>query len=265
MRLRNPAPGRQVTSPFGMRRHPIRRVQRMHTGIDWGGSFLVLVAATGVAVKIGYSAFGLGHYVIIQHLPNLRTVYAHGVAQSKLVQGARVASGAVVFTSGSTGVSTGNHLHFEVLVLDRFRRWVQVDPAPYFTVNDSKMEEEEMPLPLFYVATSKSPSGFVAVNSTWVRAEPGQPLKALTHGQASDWRTSLGIVDFNHPNLIGKDGAWFDAAFAEDAQVQALNVQAHSWLATLGGRGDLAPVLNAISAVPTAAQNGAAARAAIVK
>lgn len=98
-------------------------------------------------------------------------------------------------------------------------------------VTEFHTEEEDMPLPLFYVASSDSPSKIVKANDTWVRSAPGEPLRRLTVGQATDWRTSLGIVDFTSPNLIGKPGTWFDAAFAEDRVVHEQNLLAHPWLA----------------------------------
>ena len=136
MRLGNPAPGRRVSSPFGPRLDPISGKQKDHGGVDFRGRFEVLAAAAGIVVSSAFDWSGLGYYVIIEHSPGLRTVYGHGQARSKLRMGDRVAEGALVFISGSTGYSTGDHLHFEVRVRDQFGRWVRTDPMPY--LNDSE-------------------------------------------------------------------------------------------------------------------------------
>jgi len=108
----------------------------MHNGDDYGGSFPVLVAADGVVVRVGASLSkrsGFGYYVIIEHRAlGLRTLYAHGAHRSKLIRGRAVKRGAGVFQSGTTGASTGNHLHFEVHERDQFGRWRPVDPAGRF-------------------------------------------------------------------------------------------------------------------------------------
>lgn len=129
MRLSNPAPGRYITSAWGTRKHPITGILRLHAGIDFGGSFPVLAAAAGKVVENRWH-WSFGWYVVIEHAPGLRTQYMHGAAQSKLKVGTRVAEGQHVYTAGTTGTSTGNHLHFGVLVLVR-GAWVNVNPAPY--------------------------------------------------------------------------------------------------------------------------------------
>lgn len=141
MRLAHPAPGRRLTSPFGPRRDPISGEDSTHNGIDWGGRFEVLAAGDGVVIASGFDAGGLGYYVIIEHSPDLRTVYAHGATRSKMRVGDRVAEGDVVFLSGSTGYSTDDHLHFEVRVRDQFGRWVRTDPTPFLNY-----EEEPEPI-----------------------------------------------------------------------------------------------------------------------
>ena len=137
MKIYNPAPGRPVTSPYGPRTHPITKQKgKMHHGIDYGGSFNVLAAQDGEVVHIGYSAKGGGHVVILKHASDLYTVYYHGQHKTPLKKGARVHAGDFIYRSGSTGASTGNHLHFECR---KSRRWgntfdpesIMVDgPAP---------------------------------------------------------------------------------------------------------------------------------------
>lgn len=129
--LTTPAPGRPVTSPYGWRRHPVTLKLRMHNGIDFGGVFLVLVAAPGTVVSNRYDA-ELGWVVTIEHSPTLRTQYAHGATRSPLQVGASVDRGDIVFTSGETGLTTGPHLHFAMWVR-RALVWMRTNPAPYLT------------------------------------------------------------------------------------------------------------------------------------
>jgi len=110
-----PAKGK-VTSRFGMRMHPIVRKVRMHTGIDigapWGAS--VLAAESGVVLHSGVLG-GYGYAIIIDHGGGVSTLYGH--CSSLLVkEGERVAKGQLIAKVGSTGLSTGPHLHFEVRV-----------------------------------------------------------------------------------------------------------------------------------------------------
>lgn len=133
-RLQNPAPGRPVTSPYGMRKHPISGAIRKHRGIDYGGTFDVLAAGDGVVQKVSYNGnkrTGGGHVVIIKHANDCYTVYYHGAQATKLRVGERVVAGQFIYKSGSTGASTGPHLHWEVR---RTSVWgTDTDPSPYMT------------------------------------------------------------------------------------------------------------------------------------
>ena len=111
-----PVPGHsRISSPFGMRIHPILKVQRMHTGVD-------IPAPTGtpvIAVKDGTVILarymnGYGNVVMIDH-GDIVTVYAHN-SSMKVKANQRVKAGDVIALIGSTGMSTGAHLHFEVRV-----------------------------------------------------------------------------------------------------------------------------------------------------
>ena len=130
MRLSSPAPGRRITSPYGPRRHPITgQLGKMHRGIDYGGRFEVLSAGHGVVAREGYNS-GAGNWVVIDH-GQVQTAYFHGATRTGLKKGQRVQAGDVVFMSGSTGMSTGDHLHFEVRT-GRSGLWgSDVDPTPY--------------------------------------------------------------------------------------------------------------------------------------
>jgi hypothetical protein len=116
MRLENPWPdGYTINagSPYGMRKHPITGKVTMHHGVDVAGTFPVTVAADGVVRHIGWSVFGGGHVVGIDHV-EAWTFYYHGAHKTGLKKGQRVQAGMLIYTSGSTGASTGAHLHFEV-------------------------------------------------------------------------------------------------------------------------------------------------------
>lgn len=113
--LAQPVRGARLTSPFGMRRHPISGDMRMHKGVD-----LAAPAGTPIyAVADGVVSFqgdksGYGNFLEIDHNPTLQTAYAHlqGFAPG-LREGARVRRGQIIGYVGSTGRSTGAHLHFE--------------------------------------------------------------------------------------------------------------------------------------------------------
>jgi murein DD-endopeptidase len=137
MKLYNPAPGRRVTSPYGPRRHPISgAIGKMHRGIDYGGTFDVLSAGDGIVHKISYNGnkkTGGGHVVIIKHATKLFTVYYHGAHATRLKVGDRVKAGDFIYRSGSTGASTGPHLHFEVRTGSVGQWGTNVDPNIYLT------------------------------------------------------------------------------------------------------------------------------------
>ncbi len=117
MKLSNPAPGRPITSPYGPRVHPITgQIGRMHRGIDYGGTFDVLSAGDGIVTRVSYNGnkrTGGGHVVIIKHADDLFTAYYHGAHATSLKVGERVRAGQFLYLAGSTGASTGPHLHFE--------------------------------------------------------------------------------------------------------------------------------------------------------
>lgn len=114
-----------LTSSFGYRTHPVLGTQRLHAGADFGAaSGTPIVAADGgTVVSAGWQG-GYGNAVIINHGAGIATLYAH---QSRLAvsSGARVSRGQVIGYVGSTGMSTGPHLHFELRI-----NGVPTDPVP---------------------------------------------------------------------------------------------------------------------------------------
>jgi murein DD-endopeptidase MepM/ murein hydrolase activator NlpD len=110
----------KITSQFGYRVHPITKAKKHHNGVDlWGGKepLKLEVWFDGVVIAKAYSAAGFGHYVVIRHKvygKNVTSLYAHMKAASKLRKGQKVTAGTVVGIMGTTGASTGKHLHFEI-------------------------------------------------------------------------------------------------------------------------------------------------------
>ena len=107
---------RYITSPYGSRYHPVLKYNRFHAGIDIGAGMgaNVIAANAGVVIKAEYSS-SYGNYVVIDHGGGITTLYAHGSA-ILVSRGQTVSAGQSILKVGSTGISTGPHLHFEVLV-----------------------------------------------------------------------------------------------------------------------------------------------------
>lgn len=113
-----PFPGySRVSSEYGYRTHPISGKKKFHSGIDLaGGSGKAIVAAeAGTVISAGWNSGGYGNMVIIDHGSGISTVYAHNSSLS-VSKGAKVKRGQTIAKCGSTGYSTGPHLHFEVRV-----------------------------------------------------------------------------------------------------------------------------------------------------
>lgn len=105
-----------ITSPFGQRIHPIRQAESFHSGIDIGAPLGTPIRASKEGrVKFTGSAGGYGLTVIIDHGNGYTTTYAHCLSIN-VYEGQRVSKGQIIAQVGSTGVSTGPHLHFEIRV-----------------------------------------------------------------------------------------------------------------------------------------------------
>jgi murein DD-endopeptidase MepM/ murein hydrolase activator NlpD len=116
--LMTPVAGR-ITSGFGMRYHPILHFARMHAGIDFGAPWgsPIVAAADGTVVAAGYGG-GYGRQVQIAHGGGIVTLYGH-MSSIAATPGEPVRQGQVIGYVGSSGLSTGPHLHFEVKVNGR--------------------------------------------------------------------------------------------------------------------------------------------------
>jgi murein DD-endopeptidase MepM/ murein hydrolase activator NlpD len=123
--VRKPVAEGIMRSPFGIRRHPILGYTKMHTGIDWAApsGTPIYASGNGVVEKEGWES-GYGKYIRIRHTNGYETAYGHLSAYARgIEEGKRVRQGQVIGFVGSTGLSTGSHLHYEILVNGRF-----VDP-----------------------------------------------------------------------------------------------------------------------------------------
>jgi murein DD-endopeptidase MepM/ murein hydrolase activator NlpD len=109
-------------SAFGMRRHPILRRYKMHTGVDWAAprGTPIMAAGNGTIAYAGWKS-GYGKHIRIRHANGYETSYSHmtGFAAGSR-ENARVRQGQVIGYVGSTGLSTGPHLHYEVFVNNRY-------------------------------------------------------------------------------------------------------------------------------------------------
>lgn len=123
--VRKPISMGETRSGFGMRKHPILGYYKMHTGVDWAAPIgtPILAAGNGTVIKAQWDS-GYGRRVEIQHANGYITTYNHmsGFARG-ITEGVRVKQGQTVGFLGSTGLSTGPHLHYEVMVNGHF-----VDP-----------------------------------------------------------------------------------------------------------------------------------------
>lgn len=123
--LRTLVNGAALRSGYGFRRHPILGYSRLHTGVDWAARYgsPVASAGAGTVLKAEWTA-GYGRRVEVQHSNGYVTSYSHLSAFARNVQkGSRVTQGQIIGFLGSSGLSTGPHLHYEVIVNGSF-----VDP-----------------------------------------------------------------------------------------------------------------------------------------
>lgn len=155
-----PVPGR-VTSRYGMRRHPILGYRRMHAGIDFkAGHGTPIYAVTDGVVKFSGRHGGHGNYVKISHGGGLATGYAH-MSRIAVSNGARVRRGQVIGYVGSTGLSTGPHLHYEV-----YRNGSTVNPTSIAFVTRAQLSGREL-------------ASFRARIAELQKVEPGAALASL--------------------------------------------------------------------------------------
>ena len=139
--LRTPVDGARITSGFGMRMHPLLGFSKMHKGIDFGAptGTPIYAAGSGSIVEIGKKG-SYGNYVRIRHNSEYQTAYAHMSKFAKgLNKGDKVKQGDVIGYVGTTGRSTGPHLHYEILI-----GGAQINPAKVKNVASNKLGGKDL-------------------------------------------------------------------------------------------------------------------------
>ena len=139
--LRQPVPNARFTSPFGARFHPILKYRKMHWGVDWSAprGTPILAAGDGVITEAGRRS-GYGRHTVIRHANGYETSYSHqDIIAPGIVPGARVRQGQVIGYVGSSGLSTGPHLHYEVSVNNS-----KVDPMRIRLPKGTELEGAEL-------------------------------------------------------------------------------------------------------------------------
>ena len=132
-----PTPGYStITSPFGMRTHPITGIYKLHSGMDIGAPYGAnfLAANDGVVVKAGYNS-AYGNMVMIDHGGGVVTLYAHG-SSIEVSEGDIVRQGQTVLKVGMTGYATGPHAHFEIIINGQY-----LNPADYISPDNGELKE----------------------------------------------------------------------------------------------------------------------------
>lgn len=166
MRLVKPWPDpHKIRSGYGNRRHPISGRVKKHRGVDVGYSGLIYAPADGEVVKKGANlnkSTGGGYTLIVKHDRDLYTVYYHLREPSSLAVGAKVRTGDVLGHTGTTGASTGVHLHWETR---RSSRWgTDFDPE---TVTDMTKSAANSSQPAKPIETPKLRVDGVMGPNTW--------------------------------------------------------------------------------------------------
>ncbi len=139
--MQTPIDGARMSSGYGMRRHPVLGYNKMHKGVDFAASrgTPIYAAGNGVIEKAGRNG-GYGNYIRIRHNNGLKTAYAHMYKFAKGIKvGKRVYQGEVIGYVGSTGRSTGPHLHFEVI-----KNGKQINPKSIKTSSGEKLKGRKL-------------------------------------------------------------------------------------------------------------------------
>jgi murein DD-endopeptidase MepM/ murein hydrolase activator NlpD len=168
--LRTPVDGARLSSGFGRRKHPILGYTRMHKGVDFAAPKGTPIYAAGSGtVDVAGRNGGYGKYVRIRHNGSYSTAYAHMNGFAKGIRrGTRVKQGQVIGYIGSTGSSTGPHLHYEVI-----RDGRQMNPMKVKMPAGPKLAGKERERFLAYIA--ETDSRFAALGDSVDVAEAGSP------------------------------------------------------------------------------------------
>ncbi len=120
--MRVPIRGARLTSGFGYRRHPLLKTLKLHSGVDWAAPIGTPIMATGNGtIEVAGREGGYGNYIRIRHANGYKTAYGHMLRFAEgIAKGVKVRQGQIIGYLGNTGMSTGPHVHYEVLVNNRF-------------------------------------------------------------------------------------------------------------------------------------------------
>lgn len=139
--LRTPVPAARITSHYGKRKHPILGYTKMHKGIDFGAprGTPIMAAGDGVIQQIGRNG-AYGNFVLIKHNSRLSTAYAHATRFAKgMRKGSRVKQGQIIAYVGTTGRSTGPHLHYEVRIGGKQVNPLSIKTSPGISLKGEKL------------------------------------------------------------------------------------------------------------------------------
>jgi len=140
--VRKPVRGDDVrlTSGFGVRFHPLLNSRKMHTGVDWACApgTPIIAAGNGTIEEVGHKGY-YGNYIRVRHANGYQTAYGHMSRFAKVTPGMKVRQGQIIGYVGSTGLSSGPHVHFEVLVNNRF-----VDPMSIQVPRERKLDGKDL-------------------------------------------------------------------------------------------------------------------------
>lgn len=182
--LSAPVPGR-ITSGYGQRKHPVLGYTRMHAGIDFKASYgSPIYAATDGKVSFAGRHGGHGNYVKLDHGSGLGTGYAH-MSRIAVSSGQRVRRGQVIGYAGSTGLSTGPHLHYEM-----YRNGKTVNPTSVQFVNRAQLTGQEL-------------KSFRAQLAQLLETEPGAALATLAPTKEELGAPKREIERADRPREIG--------------------------------------------------------------
>lgn len=169
--MRKPITEGIFRSGFGMRYHPILKVERLHSGVDWANAVgtPILAAGDGVVTWADWDT-GYGRHIEIQHAYDFVTTYSHLSAFAKgITEGARVRQGQVIGYLGSSGLSTGPHLHYEVLVKGEFKDPMAIKLPRNKELNNSEIALFKQQQDIINDIMSKAPGAVRVAN------KPAQP------------------------------------------------------------------------------------------
>ena len=139
--MKTPINGARLSSSYGMRKHPILGYNKMHKGVDFAAptGTPIFAAGNGIVEYVGKNG-GYGKYIRIRHDGTYKTAYAHLNSYKKGIgNGVRVKQGDIIGYVGSTGRSTGPHLHYEIIVNGQ-----QINPATLKLPSGRKLNEQQL-------------------------------------------------------------------------------------------------------------------------